>query len=243
MRRSPSERQNSSDGNAPIAVGATHCVARSGSYAQMSLWSVLFLSLTHLGAGVAFTLLLVSPRAGVKFFRFNAGMAAILLAIGVAFHPPEASRWGAAGQVSQLGLGVAVAALVIYWVTVGRGLRGIRPVLLPAATMGGVVAMVAQALAVSADAPGLPGLTIVSFLASAALMGGTCTAMILGHWYLVLPSLDVVHLQSMTKFHIGSTIVRTITVAVTIAVVLQLWDPEATRVFRRYIFTSAGVFF
>jgi protein NrfD len=209
----------------------------------MSLWSVVFLSLTHLGVGVAFTLLLVSSQAGVKFFRFNAGLAAVLLAIGAAFHPPEASGWGLAGRVSQLGLAVAVAALVIYWVTIGRGLRIIRPILLPAALAGGAAAIVAQAVAVSAQAPGLPSLTIASFLASAGLLGGACTAMVLGHWYLVLPSLDVSHLQSMTKFHIASTIVRTLTVIVTVVLVLQLWDPEATRMFRRYVFTSAGVFF
>ena len=51
-------------------------------------------------------------------------------------------------------------------------------------------------------------LTIASFLSSAALLGGTCTAMILGHWYLVIPSLEVRHLQSIVKVHIGSMVVR-----------------------------------
>ena len=32
-------------------------------------------------------------------------------------------------------------------------------------------------------------LTVVSFLTSAALLGGACTAMILGHWYLVQPGM------------------------------------------------------
>ena len=51
----------------------------------MSLSTVLFLFLTHLGVGIVFTLVFVSREAGVKFFRFNAGLAAILIAIALAF--------------------------------------------------------------------------------------------------------------------------------------------------------------
>jgi len=51
----------------------------------MSLSTVLFLFLAHLGVGIIFTLVFVSRDAGVKFFRFNAGLAAILLTIALAF--------------------------------------------------------------------------------------------------------------------------------------------------------------
>ena len=40
---------------------------------------ILYLFLSHLGLGIVFTLACVSREAGVKFFRFNAGLAAILL--------------------------------------------------------------------------------------------------------------------------------------------------------------------
>ena len=40
------------------------------------LSAVVYLFLAHLGIGIALTLLLVSKEAGVKFFRFNAGLAA-----------------------------------------------------------------------------------------------------------------------------------------------------------------------
>ena len=208
----------------------------------MSLWSVVFLSLTHLGVGMAFTLLLVSSQAGVKFFRFNAGLAAVLLAIGAAFHPPEASALGAAGQVSQCGLAVAVAALVIYWVTVGRGLRVIRPVLLPAALAGGAAAIVAQALAVSAsrarsavaDDRQLPGVGRPArrrlhrddprALVSRAAVAGR-----------VAPPVDgeVPHRLDDRA---------TVTVVVTASSSCSCGIP-ATRMFRRYVFTSAGIFF
>ena len=51
-------------------------------------------------------------------------------------------------------------------------------------------------------------LTVASFLSSTALLGGACTAMVLGHWYLILPSMQVSHLQSMVKLHIASMVVR-----------------------------------
>ena len=44
---------------------------------------ILFLFLSHLGLGIVFTLAFVSQDAGVKFFRFNAGLAAVLIGGGV----------------------------------------------------------------------------------------------------------------------------------------------------------------
>ena len=55
---------------------------------------VLFLFLTHLAIGIVFTLALVSREAGVKFFRFNAGLAAILIAFAFAFRPDGETTTG-----------------------------------------------------------------------------------------------------------------------------------------------------
>ena len=46
---------------------------------------ILYLFLSHLGLGIVFTLVCVSREAGVKFFRFNAGLAAALIAVAFAF--------------------------------------------------------------------------------------------------------------------------------------------------------------
>src|SRR5256885_1847511 len=71
-----------------------------------SMSAVVYLFLAHLGAGIAITLLLVSKEAGVKFFRFNAGVAALLIAAALAFRP----RPGAAGaQVVTAGSFAALA--------------------------------------------------------------------------------------------------------------------------------------
>src|SRR3954463_13809774 len=106
----------------------------------MSLSSILFLFLTHLGVGITLVLAWVGREAGVKFFRFNAGTAVLLIGIGFALRPtvPEP---GALHLASTALLLVCEAALVIYWATVGRMLAKIRPALLWTAILSGLLAI------------------------------------------------------------------------------------------------------
>ena len=203
---------------------------------------VLFLFLTHLGIGIMLSLLCVSREAGVKFFRFNAGLAATLIAVAVAFRPP--GEVGLAARVAFAALVVAEASLVFYWGTVGRTLASIRPAIVGVANAAGVTAVVAQAIAVSAERSlGTQILTVTSFLSSVALLGGACTAMVLGHWYLILPSLQVDHLQSIVKVHIVSTVVRIAVVAAAVFFAIATWQPGLAPSFSRYILSIDGVFF
>jgi protein NrfD len=203
---------------------------------------VLFLFLAHLGLGIVFTLVLVSREAGVKFFRFNAGLAAALIAVALAFRPPGLNQ--TADVVALAGLLTAEAAIVVYWATVGRALASVRPVIVGAALAGGCTTLVAQAVALTTSGS-LPTrvLTIASFFSSAGLLGGACTAMILGHWYLILPAMKVEHLQSIVKVHIASMVVRVVVVAAAVFVSIALWQPGMGLSFRRYIFTLDGIFF
>jgi len=163
----------------------------------MSLSTVLFLFLAHLGVGIVGTLVFVSREAGVKFFRFNAGLAAVLLVIALAFrYATPLDGGGFLDSAGVFALDAATAALVVYWATVGRMWAKIRPALTAVAVGGGILAIVLEALAVTAGrGPVTQTLTVASFLSSAALLGGACTAMILGHWYLVIPSMNVSHLS------------------------------------------------
>jgi protein NrfD len=89
-------------------------------------------------------------------------------------------------------------------------------------------------------------LTALSFLSSAAFLGGTCTAMILGHWYLVIPSREIRHRQSIVKVHIVSMVVRIVIVGAAVFAALALWEtvPAAgAGSFRSYITSLDGVFF
>ena len=204
--------------------------------------SVLFLFLAHLAVGIAASLPLVGQAAGVKFFRFNAGLAAVLLLTALAFRPDPPTGAPAAG----FGFGallVATGALLVYWATIGRALASLRPLLLWTAVLGGGVALVVQAAGWSVvEAGPSPWLTAASFLSSSALLGGSCTAMILGHWYLVLPSMDVSLLQRIVKFHIGSTAVRIVIVGVVVASALATWEAPSGAGFDRYVLSIEGVF-
>ena len=199
---------------------------------------ILFLFLTHLGIGIAFTLVFVSREAGVKFFRFNAALAAILVAVALAFSP---------GREGLNTLVVFEVALVFYWATIGRAFTRFRPAILAVAVGGGFIAVVLQAFAISAgDSVPIQILTVASFLSSAALLGGTCTAMILGHWYLVIPSLEVRHLQSIVNVHIASMVVRIAVVGAAVFAGLALVEagPAAeVSSFRHYITSLDGIFF
>jgi protein NrfD len=208
----------------------------------MSLSAILFLFLVHLGIGITLVLVWVGREAGVKFFRFNAGSAALLIAIGFALRPASSDA-SAIHTISTAALLVTEAALVIYWATIGRMLARIRPALLWTAVVSGLICVTLQAVHVSSDAPGLmPLLTVASFLSSVALLGGACGAMVLGHWYLVVPSLDVAHLQSIVRLHIGSTVVRVVVVGAAVMIAIVSWQPGVPN-FERYIFSIDGIFF
>ena len=208
----------------------------------MSLSSVLFLFLVHLGVGVTLVLAWVGREAGVKFFRFNAGTAALLIGAGFALRP-EAASTNTLHTVATALLLIAEGGLIVYWATIGRMLAKIRPALLWTSIVCGLGAVVLQALEVSSDAPGLmPLLTVASFLSSVALLGGACGAMVLGHWYLVVPSLDVAHLQSIVRLHIGSMVVRVVVVAAAVMIAIVSWQPGVPN-FERYIFSIDGIFF
>lgn len=203
---------------------------------------VLHLFLAHLGIGILLTLLLVSREAGVKFFRFNGGLAAILIAAAVAFRP--AGEPTLAARSALIALVVCEAAAVFYWATIGRAFTPFRTAILGAAAAAGVAALVAQALALTTDrALPVQAISVASFVSSAAFLGGACTAMILGHWYLVIPSMEVLHLQSIVRFHIASMVIRIAVVTAAVTFAIATWQPGLGPSFRYYIMSVNGIFF
>jgi hypothetical protein len=200
--------------------------------------SVLYLFLSHLGIGIAFTLLLVSKEAGVKFFRFNAGLAAVLLAAALAFRPDTAR---VAQPAAFVALAVALGCLTIYWIIAGRVWAWLRPPLAMIASAAGAVAAVTHGIAASSEVTGA-ALCAASALTSAALLGGACTAMVLGHWYLVIPSMQVGHLQRSVGFHLLSLAARIAVVAIVLASAAGV--PLLTgRSLRGYVTSIDGIFF
>jgi hypothetical protein len=207
------------------------------------LSAVVYLFLAHLGIGIAFTLLLVSKEAGVKFFRFNAGLAAALVAAALAFRPAASPTQAVASTGAVVALGVALACLTTYWIIAGRVWAWLRPPLAALATGAGIVAVLLHA-AGAVHAGSVSGLTLTSAgaITSVGLLGTTCTAMVLGHWYLVIPSMEVRHLQRVVGIHIVTLAARVIVVA--LALVIAMNDPLATgRSLRGYVTSIDGIFF
>jgi protein NrfD len=222
----------------------------------MSLSTVLFFFLAHLGVGIAFTLLFVHRDAGVKFFRFNGGLAAVLLGIALAFRyqavlmPPieEPSGIGAVSvgaSLSDIALVVSAAITLFYWATIGRVFTRARTAILAAAAIAGLAAIALQALEISSgSSSAVVALTVLSFLTSALMLGGACTAMILGHWYLVIPSMEVSYLQSIVKGHIASMLGRMVVVGAAVWFAMATWQVDSgLPSFRHYIMSVDGIFF
>jgi protein NrfD len=67
--------------------------------------------------------------------------------------------------------------------------------------------------------------------------------MILGHWYLVIPSLDVSHLQAIARLHIASMVVRIVVVTAAVFMEIATWQPGMGPSFERYILSANGIFF
>jgi protein NrfD len=206
---------------------------------------ILFLFLAHLGIGIAWTLLLVRREAGVKFFRFNAGLAALLLVAAAALRPkpPDSTGIDLVWGVGLWLLYATIAGLTLYWATIGRALAALRPVFLWAALLAGAGAILVHALVMSWPSGSMVvrGLTAASFVTSAALLGGACTAMVLGHWYLILPSMEIGLLQRIVRFHLTSLIARVILVAGVVAAVAG--GLMAAKIdLAHYATSAAGVF-
>jgi hypothetical protein len=98
---------------------------------------------------------------------------------------------------------VVLAALIAFlvgrgedgaWVTLGAVLLGVRAVL------AGVGDVAEASRSPAASAP----LLIFNFLASTALLGSVLSAMLLGHWYLVVRDLPVEPLRRMTLLFFGA---------------------------------------
>lgn len=203
----------------------------------MSLTPVLFLFLCHLGLGTVFMMVLISSGAGVRFFRFTAALAFIFLVLALTANPAALVFTRDAEGAACLSLLVSMAALSFVVAPVNPWRRQ----LLWVSAAAGMVCLVAQAVAIPSSVP--LALTFVGFLTSVLIMGSSFAAMILGHWYLVLPTMDVTMLQRIVKFHLWTVAAKALAVvAVTWAAALT-WDTRLAPSFGSYLLSIDGVFY
>ena len=67
--------------------------------------------------------------------------------------------------------------------------------------------------------------------------------MILGHWYLVIPSMQVSHLQSIVKMHMASMVLRIVVVVAAVVRGDREWEPGLGPNFQPLHLSIDGIFF
>lgn len=210
--------------------------------------TVFFLFLLHLSVGLLAALLVVPARAGVRFFKLCSAAAAFMMTAALwLLYRRFGAQGGAATPEAALlrstGAGVALVLVVLYnraWHFGWRRARG--PLLLGALTAG-----LGSALA------GSPGpLFVAADLTSALLLGATASAMVLGHFYLVVLDLPMSALRRLTVLLVVALALRTLAVAVALAgpvhagydearlVAAGLWSADGVFVWMRLLFGIAG---
>jgi hypothetical protein len=154
----------------------------------------------ELGFGVLAALAFVPPAPVGRFFyrlmgacvALSVGLALVLrLRSGVGWGDPAVL--GAAATVLGVSLAQDAAQAVRWRIGLGLGLLG---------------SILAAAWVVCEGLPSLAlggrSIGVVSSLATGAVAGGVGLAMVLGHWYLTVPNMEVRHLVRLNRVTIGA---------------------------------------
>lgn len=189
--------------------------------------------LASLAAGGLFAVAVVpSGEVALGFFRFSgllyAGLVAAALAAAPGLLPPSAGTvlLGAAGLFALL---AAVAPARVGMPCRRRAFD--------LAAFAGLAGAGLDGLAAARAAGHAPALGIAAALLSALLLGSALSAMVLGHWYLVMPRLAPDPLVRLTRLYAASAVLR----AAIIAAALALVYAAGGRTFDRFL-EGAGFF-
>jgi hypothetical protein len=215
--------------------------------------TVFFLFLGHLSLGLLAMLPFVPGQAGTKYFKFSSGAAAFMTtaALGILWR-----RFGTEGGGSAPGgslypwlLACSAAGLVLI-VVYNRawhfGWTRARGALLAGALAAGLAGLVLAAT------PARRLLVTTTDLTSVLLLGAAASAMVLGHWYLVVLDLPISALRRLTVLLIVGLVLRTAAVGFALAgpvhaglddarlVAAGLFSPDGVFVWMRVLFGLAG---
>jgi GNAT superfamily N-acetyltransferase len=175
---------------------------------------------SHLGIGLIVSLAFVPlRRLGAGFFRFNALLALAFLLLAAAF------RWQRQ-PVPPWDLVGCIALTAAFVVSLRFRSRGISQLLLALAVSTGLVAIVRAALDwnTSSGVEISRALLAAHFVTAAGLLGAVLLAMILGHWYLVIPGLSFVHLRRITLLLAAALLLRLAVVSWSIVAGWSFWE-------------------
>ena len=214
---------------------------------------VFFLFLTHLGLGLLAMLPFVPERAGRSYFKFCSAAAAFMMTAGLGLLLRRYGVTGGAGlpsDVAYRALVLAAAASLVFAVVYNRAWHfswpAIRPFLLSASLAAGVTTVVLTA------PPAQRIVSILTDLTSILLLGAATSAMVLGHWYLVVLDLPITALRRLTVLLAAALVLRAAVVGLALvgpvhagfadarAVAEGLWSPDGVFVWMRLLFGLAG---
>jgi protein NrfD len=215
--------------------------------------TVFFLFLLHLSLGLLAMLPFVPERAGARFFKFCSASAAFMTTAALwllyrryGLEGGAVAPGGASYRAVLAWTAAALVLTVLYNRAVHFGWRRAAHATLALALVAGAGTVLAAA------APGPRALLAVTDLSSILLLGAAASAMVLGHWYLVVLDLPITALRRLTVLLIVGLVVRTVLVGFVLAgpvhaayedaraVAAGLWSPDGVFVWMRLLFGLLG---
>lgn len=186
--------------------------------------TLVYLVFSQLAVGGLLSMLAVPLEAGKRFFRFCALACLVFLLLALWAGPfPLLTPLADASPFPLLPrLLLAVSALIgfVYLLAVVAERKMPQKPLLGAAVVVGAAGLISDGFfSCEACSPVAAGaLTAASYLISALVLGSVIFAMILGHWYLVVPTLHIRPLRNLTQLMLGAILARSVLTALTIYV-------------------------
>lgn len=215
--------------------------------------AVFFLFLVHLSLGLLAMLPFVPERAGASYFKFCSAAAAFMTtaALGLLHR-----RFGLEGAESAPGgrhypallaaVGISLLLTILYNRARHFDWRALRAPLLAGALGAGA----AGVLLATPERERL--FVAASDLTSVLLLGAAASAMILGHWYLVVVDLPISALRRLTALLVVGLALRSLVVGLALAgpmhaayadarlVAAGVFNPDGVFVWMRLLFGIAG---
>ena len=188
--------------------------------------TLVYAVFSQLAVGGLLSMLVVPLEAGRRFFRFCAiaCLVFLLLALRVGPFPlltPLAD--GATGDLLPRWLLLACALLALAYLiaVIAERVKPQKPLLAAAGTAGAAGLLSDGWIACAACPPAVASLlTAACYLVSALFLGSVIFAMILGHWYLVVPALHIRPIRALTQLMLGATLAK---VMLTVLTLYMFW--------------------
>ncbi|MDE2888481.1 MAG: hypothetical protein OXR72_09700 [Gemmatimonadota bacterium] len=194
--------------------------------------TLVYLVFSQLAVGGLLSMLAVPLEAGKRFFRFCALACLVFLLLALWAGPfPLLTPTADASRVPPLPrLLLAVSALIGFGyllAVVAERKKPQKPLLAAAGVVGAAGLVTDGFFSCEACSPVAAGaLTAASYLISALFLGSVIFAMILGHWYLVVPALHIRPLRILTQLMLGATLAKVMLTALTLWVFWAYGDTQ-----------------